>query len=208
MFHDSFGPFVWSLLAPNCATLDTWAGRFEARAVDPEKTRIVIDMFVERALVTHLPGLVAPADVVGANARFEALPRVAFDLAATPSAGKAIAQMSLERVEAAGHPALRIVQNGARDGLELGPITLPANGDVLVRIEADSPEAQLLDVTWRAASAPTYLRRDRTSIALDAGSTRSVIVLPASGAVVFLLVRPRENGVPVTLRELVVRTAH
>jgi alginate O-acetyltransferase complex protein AlgJ len=205
MFHDSFGPFLWPLLAAECASLETWGERYDPHRVDPEKTRIVIELFVERALVTQSPDRVTPVDVVGSNERFEALPRVAFDLSASPAAVTPLAKMPVEHVDSDGRPALRITQQSERQGLELGPITLPAQGDVLVRVEVDSPSAGLLDIAWRPQDHPKYLRRDRTAIALEEGRTQVIVKVPALGTAAILLVRPQETDVPITLRAFVVR---
>jgi hypothetical protein len=113
--------------------------------------------------------------------------------------------MALERIESEGHPALRMTLRAPREGLELGPMSLPARGEVLARVEADCSEACLLDVAWRSSGSSKYLRRDRATIALEAGRTVRVFTLPSLGSDAFLLVRPRENGVTVTLHAFSLR---
>ncbi len=207
MFHDSFGPFVRPMIAANCKTLETYEAQFDAHVVDPERTRIVIELFVERAFVTLEPGRVATPDFVGTQQRYDAATHVLFDLASNPDAGEAIGGMSLERVGADGQRALRMTVRGGREGLEFGPIALPPVGEVLTRVDVDSEEPCLLDIAWRPRGAPKYLRTDRITIALEAGRTSHVLPLPALGFDAVLLLRPRESGVTVTLHGFSLRAS-
>jgi hypothetical protein len=205
MFHDSFGPFVWTMLSANIESLEAHTSTFEARFVDPARTRIVIELFVERVLVTTEPGRVLSPDFVDAERRFDASKHTLFDTGADPDAGAPIGGMSLERLDADGHRALRMTLKSAREGLEFGPIALPSRADVLARVDIESSEPCLLDVAWRRRGAPKYMRRDRIAIALEAGRTSHVLPLPALGGDAMLLVRPRESGVTVTLHAFSLR---
>jgi hypothetical protein len=206
LFHDSFGPFTWSLLSACCETLETHHDYFDPRVVDPGRTRIVIDMYVERLLATRVPDSLTAPEQGNAVERFQAVPHLLFDFASTPSAGVPIASMPLERVEVDGKPALRFAQRETRHALTFPGIRMPRQGEVCVWIEIDTPAAGLFDVGWRRASTSSFRRKDRATIALEAGRNSRLVWLPPLGVESVLMLRPRDHDVTVTLTGFAVRS--
>ncbi len=206
MFHDSFGPFVSHLLAANCEILETHGDHFDARVVDPARTRIVIEMYVERVLVTKTPEALTPPQSSEATERFRAMPNVLFDLESTPGGVVPIDSMPAEQVEIDGKPAWSFVMRAARQGLSLPSVRLPGSGEVCAWIEIESPEAGLFDLLWKRASESEFKRSDRATIALEAGRSSRLMWLPPLGGESVLMLRPRAFDKTFTLRAFSVRS--
>jgi hypothetical protein len=203
IFHDSFGPFISTTLAPAFETLDMSEGHVDRTRIDAHKTKIVIEMFVERYLRTHAPITLPEAPLPGDGEQVEPPEHTLFDLVATPAAARAVEGLVLTRTP---DGAFRLARGGARDGLVLGPLPGQMRGEVRLRIdfEADSPAT--LDVMWRLTKDPGFTRIARTQLPVGPGRDTRDVQLPRLDGEWELMLRPTNMAPDVVVHALTIRT--
>lgn len=181
MYHDSFGQSIQLLLAPHFSRFVCyWTADVSDEVIQREKADVLLEVFVERALVNlapqqHMLGHGQLSSVVfdrsrrtllelgRQNARDVLEPRG--DLAIEVPAGDEVG-------------VARVTLGGPRSYLVLRTAPLPPAGDVLVRIDVDAPaetECTLLPI-WKGESEPR--RKQTTQVHLPVGASTQYLRLP------------------------------
>lgn len=206
LFHDSFGPFVYDQLAESFRVLDASEGEYRADRVESGRTKLVIEMFVERYLVTHAPRAVGSEPIGTLESRFDAAPRRIFELDVAGGGFESFGDMPLPRTTDGGAPAVTLRRESAGQGLLTPAFDVPQGTSTMVRVVVDAAAPASLEVMWRlTASEPAFNRTRRTILGLREGTNTLHVEIALPPGETRLLLRPTEPGVPLVLRTFEVR---
>ena len=176
MFHDSFGPYIQSLLAEAFPqALFLWQPKFDPLAVLAAQPDLVIDFYVERAFTTveHLRDI----DYGAALARLTPSEQQRLVWSTASSALRAERDGSeLPRLASGGFA----VQLDARTrGVLLPVLQSSASQPLELLLEGQAPEDATIDIYTRAAGATEYKRSDRVSVEVRQGPFLRLALVPA-----------------------------
>lgn len=202
-FHDSFGPFLAPTLAQSFQRLDLSEAPYDPSRIDAASTRIVVEMYVERYLFTHVPGSEPEPPLAARGGSSACASQVLFDLSATPERARAVDGLVLTRTDAG---ALRMQRGGIRDGCLIGPVSLPGLGCVRLLVDFESDVPETLEVLWRRKGAGDFKRVDRTLLPIGAERDQRDVELPALGAECEFFLRPAARGSTIVVHSLVVKS--
>jgi alginate O-acetyltransferase complex protein AlgJ len=207
LFHDSFGPYLWDLLPENFAHLCMRWAHYETPLVLEEAPKVVVEMYVERILVTPTPGPGESAKAYGLKVVFEDLPNSLFVFDEHNAARfAAVDGLELEPVHAGARNALALTSRDARQGALSPEIRAPGRGIVWLRTALSAGSATALELYWQPAGATSFRRGDHVVLDVSEAEVRqeTAILLPP-GPLRFLL-RPRDAGVRIMVHDFEVRT--
>lgn len=166
--HDSFGDRMRKLLARDFSDCTfAWQTSFDPEIVRRERPDVVIELHAERQVLLDRP---APIPMEGANplaedfdamtdVRFVLAPaRVAQDLTAV---GGGVLEGAL--------PELRFTAESGSELLELRDFEIPPGHRCIVRVEATSDHADVLDVLFRTRRMPRYRRGQVATATVQTG---------------------------------------
>jgi hypothetical protein len=210
LLSDSFGPFVEWLLAENCSRLlDLWTYDFDASEVLEFKPRVVVELWVERALVFRNPKLLPPKPGEPPADEFARAREVCLDLDPVRSpAPQALGSFEVAPTQDERGAAFRLQARSEADLLQLPEFSREPQGRPLLRIEIDSPTDGVLDVFYLLEGEPEYSRLRNCPIRLSRGPNQVCVRMPEAGVTGRLRLRPAfsESG-PYLLRSLEVRSS-
>lgn len=209
MFHDSFGPFLENLLAEHCSTLEClWTYDFDSTEVLAFRPRVVLDLWVERALVFYDPRKLTPPAPEPAAKGFARAPMVLLRVdPADPSALEPLGRMRVEAASDERGAYLSLSPSNDADTLLLPPLSGPAQRVPLLHLAIDSPAQGALDIFYLREGETQYLREHSFSVALEPGPNDVHLRMPEWRISGKLRLRPRlaPEG-PYRLREFELRS--
>ena len=193
MFHDSFGPFLENLLAEHCSTLECeWTYEFDSNEVRQFQPRVVLELWVERALVFRDPRTLAPAPAETAEAAFTRAPTLLLQVdPAHPEALEPLGQMKVVGASDARGPFLCLQPSNDADTLLLPPLTGKSQGLPLLHLRIDSPREGALDILYLREGETQYIRQHNCPVALQSGPNDVYLRLPDARITGKLRLRPR-----------------
>ncbi len=193
LFHDSFGPFLENMLAEHFSSLECeWTYEFDSNEVLQFKPRIVIDLWVERALVFRDPNSLAPPAAETAEAAFARAPTVLLQLdPARAGLLEPLAKMSVEGARDERGPFLRLQPTNDADTVLLPPLSGKSLGKPLLHLCIDSPRPSALDILYLREGETEYVPRQNCAVALQQGANDVYLRLPDPAIAGRLRLRPR-----------------
>lgn len=193
LFHDSFGPYIENMLAEHFSRLlCEWTYDFDSPEVLSFKPRVVIELWVERALVFWEPRSLLPRFGEPAEAAFGHAGKVclALDLEAQLPALEPVSRMQVEPVRDERGPALRLRTRSGADSVLLPPLACEPKGKPLVHVSIDSPKDGLLDIFYLRPGDVDYSRQHNCVAELKQGPNDLYLRMPESGVTGRLRLRP------------------
>lgn len=157
MFHDSFGSTLRSLLARSCSELTSfWRYAWELATIESEAPDLVIDLFVERALVTASPEKLRLRPQEELRALFDAAGPSLWRMPGGPDSARWLPVDGLEQYSA----------------VDLG--VLPGEGleALLVRAEVEHEMGGVLELAFGSRTKASLRRRTQRALA---GPGRSLV---------------------------------
>jgi len=209
LLHDSFGPYIESALSEHFSQLDCeWTYEFDPIAVADAKPNLVIELWVERALVFLDPRALPPQIGVPAEVEFAAAPNVCLKLdPAGPLTAKPLGRLELEPMRDERGPALRIQTRAGGDSLLLPALSCGSKGKLLVNLSIDSPARGVLDVFYLLEGETDYSRQHNCLVPLEQGRNELHFRMPLPGVTGRLRLRPAYSALgPYLLRSFEVRS--
>lgn len=206
LFHDSFGPFVYDQLAASISTLDTSEGEYRPERVEAGRTKLVVEMFVERYLVNHAPRVGADERVGGKEGRFAALSTRLYRIAPEQPGLEAQGGLELSFPRTRERRTTRVTRTAARQGLETPAFEVPAGQTVMSRVVVHTEIPASLEIMWRApATEPRFNRTRRVILGLSAGDNDIMAELPIPAGSTRAFLRPSEEGVTLDIDDFELR---
>jgi hypothetical protein len=199
ILHDSFGPVLRPWLAENFShAWWSWGWSFEThlKEIATDHPDIVIEMFVDRALVQNYPQV---SLVQGPGRRRDAFTRSTETLLRLDESNRFDGLLPFGRAElglvaGASPTELSLKCATPTDGLLIPPLRFPATEDVIVATAIDSPVTVMLDLFFQKRSEPTFERRHTCSEKIYKGSNVVYFRLFAGDLAGSMHLRPRESG--------------
>jgi hypothetical protein len=193
MFHDSFGPFLENMLSENCSTLECeWTYEFDSTEVLSFRPRVVLELWVERALVFRDPRTLAPRATLTAEASFAHAPTVLLRVDPTrPADLELLGQMKVSGASDERGPYLCVQPVNDADTLLLPPLSGKSQGLPLLHISIDSPRAGALDILYLREGETQYIRQHNCPVALQKGANDLYLRMPDARIAGKLRLRPR-----------------
>lgn len=204
MFHDSFGDSLVVLLSSHFSRLRcVWAPLSDASVIAEEQPDLVLEVFVERALVSY-----APVEVPFDAAEFvpklwERSRRTLYAL--DPAHPETLTPRGEIALAADGAAGVRVDVAAAAGSLALPRFDLPAHGDLLVHIALDGGAAGTLRIVPLRHGETEPRRRDATRLAIPAGPSEHLVRIPRPEQLDRLLLHFGPGGTRHVLRALEVR---
>ncbi len=215
MFHDSFGPGVFKLLAERCGTFTSEnCMALDDALVAAEHADLVLDLFVERALAVPNPWVFS-SQPGSALVRVDTEPDPRFDLSQDVRL-RCDAQTPLESFPPQGGiklearllppaPGLLLESSGAGSSLLLPELAPGPARDLVLRLAINSPVESQADLFY-ATEKESWSQRQSIPLALRRGKNSIEVFFAASEHVRRLRLRPgRTAGTRYLLRSLEVR---
>lgn len=217
LLHDSFGPGIERILAERVGRLRSKSTMdFDRDALVAEPPELVLELYVERMLVTRDPAtLLPPADsglaarqAAEAEARFGASQDVRWKLDPHGAAAQfeTSGRLEIEPRNDGPAPGLLLHCGSATDELLL-PAVAPRNDqDLVLRMEIDSSIATEARISYRSDERQAWSDARSVRLPLKAGHNVRWATLPASERVERLRLCPGETpGRTLLLRAFEVR---
>jgi len=193
LLSDSFGPFVEWLLAENCSRLySRWTYDFDPVEVLEFAPRVVVELWVERALVFRDPKVLGPKPGLKPEEEFARAREVCLELDPVRSpAPKAVGSFEVVATQDERGPAFRLRAGSVADQVELPEFSREPRGRPLLRIEIDSPVEGVLDVFYLLQGEAEYTRLHNCPVRLARGRNDVCVRMPEAGVTGRLRLRPR-----------------
>ncbi len=207
LVHDSFGPYLWPLLAWSFSELHClWRGPFPYEEVRAARPDIVIEERVQRSLIQFKP---QPLPAQDHESAFLAAGPPLLELEFPAADGSVEARGNLERAPstAAGREGLEITANSRRDLLALPAVDAGEGGRLVLRVEYWSSGPGRLGVFHAEGDEerPALSSGSRIDLKRGPGAVHVAFDVPAGVRRVFL--RPPARPASLVLRRLELRRA-
>lgn len=212
LLHDSFGPYIEQVLAEHFSRLACeWRYDFDTAEIAAEKPDVVIELWVERALVNISPDLIEPTHVDTARVAFQRSRDVRFALDPT--------RMPPEVTPSPpGGTRCRLVTDDSGSAVEirtatsadlalLPPIDIPAGGNAVLWLDLTSPIDTTLLLFYKLDPDADYDRRRCIQIPIVAGRNQLHVRLDQPGIRGRLAMRPGSDPGSYLLRAFEIRAA-
>jgi hypothetical protein len=192
VLHDSFGQGLYDLLPRLFArTVFVWRSEFDLGLIERERPDVVIQLFVDRTLVSLAPTPVGDAGRDFARAQFERSQSVLLE------SERGLAELEpyrdMQLVPEEGGIALDAETSGAL--VLLPELEYPEDRNPIVHLAVTSPVATTLDLLYQTRADPTYKRTRVYELTLAPGANELFVELLVPDLAGRLALRPgREPG--------------
>ncbi len=200
--HDSFGPYLESLLCENFSYVQAhWSTEFPLELVYEAQPDLVLETYVERVLFSEEP--YRPLVVRDGAALFGHLTDVAWRSDAEFTGLHALGAAQLER----DVDGLRLRRSGQAGGLLLPAVERRPGALALLGIQADCRGRVELDVYARVAGSLDAPVKVRARCTLEPGAGLTVVSLPDIGPEFEVVVTPPPRAKGLLFRSFEIRRA-
>lgn len=178
MFHDSFGPYVWTLLSESFREfMCSWQSHFDRELVAEFQPELVIDLHVERSLVYTSPQRAIPSPLTQWARQQADVMQFWLGPSQEP---RPIVRYGETRTELLpGGVAMRLISPGPLGSLIMIPgVTLPLGGRGWLVLDIESPVEGVLEL---AACPPGELISGHGKVTKRVRSGRQKVVLQLAG---------------------------
>ncbi len=175
LFHDSFGPNVEDLLARHFSSLVcAWRNDFDTETIDRAQPDVVIELFVERILVTKAPDTAVPPARSRDREAYEASSDVRFALdGKSPTGGLELeGETRVARVTGDGAACLSVERQGTADRLYVPAFDKLGARALVMCVEADAPVSTTLTVLYLPPGEAEYKHKHQARALLRKGPNR------------------------------------
>jgi alginate O-acetyltransferase complex protein AlgJ len=215
VFHDSFGEGLFASLPIHfSSTLFVWQSDLDLARIEDERPDVVIQLLVDRTLMSPPPPPIGAAQDVAQRAReeFARSTRVLLSYDALRNRPPIEVRQDAVLIAAAqdGDPApagLGVDVASESGQILLPEFAFPSDANPVLRLEITSPEATILDLFYKTRSQATYGAKRRYSRNLEQGRNELYVELFDSELLGRLLVRPGRARGRYVIRALEVRAA-
>lgn len=183
MFHDSFGVALRPMLSEHFKRIAYYYSDFNVDLIQQEKPNLIIDLMVERKLVSYRPAY-SPLDTDERLEQvFEQSKDVLLSLTPRDPASAISAAEGVEIVSRTeeGQPLVEVRKSGGGLAWTLKPFTVPENRWSCVRLEIDTPVATELRIEFMTQEEPNYsgdLRSNRRALKAGKNIIYSRLLVP------------------------------
>lgn len=206
MFHDSFGDALIPLLSAHFSRLRCiWAPLMDASVVEAERPDLVLEVYVERALVTLEPALVRARADDAERALWERATHTLYTLDPAQPERLELRGNFAAGVARAGETGLVLDVGDGPGNLALPRFEFPPHGDVLVHVALDASHAGRLQLLPQLRGESEPRRRASAYAEVPAGSSEHWLRVPRPEALDRLVLRFVPGGGRLVLRAFEVR---
>jgi hypothetical protein len=193
ILHDSFGPYIEEPLSEHFREMRAiWDYQFPGEALLEMRPSIMIEIWVERALVFLFPDQLRPAEYAELSGSFAQARTRCWTLngASPDSDYEALSGLSIRKNETPGGAVLDLELENLAGSLLLPPIPPGRHSELLLELEIDSPVDTVADLFWLEEGMSEYSREKKLQITLVRGRNRSVVRIPEDATVGRIRLRP------------------
>jgi hypothetical protein len=193
VLHDSFGPFLEEPLSEHFSEMRTiWDYEFPGAALLELRPALMIEIWVERALVFLYPSELKPGEYGDLAADFAQASKTYWRLSGSSAAREYRTMPGLEvsRAETPSGFVLDLQLDTLAGSLLLPPIPPAARKELLLELAIDSPIDTVADLFWLEPGSSEYTRENMRQIPIKRGPNRTVVRIPDADAVGRLRLRP------------------
>jgi hypothetical protein len=208
MFHDSFGAYLYTLMAEHFSKLACfWQYDFDSRVIASEHPDVVIELFVERALLNLSAADLMPRQEDRNEESFGKSNEVVFNLnfARDAQAFKALGQTEIHKAQDDAGTSLVIDMKSLADTLLLPEFEFPAGKRLIARLDLTSPRAAMTSIFYKHAAGPDYHRRNSCIVPLSKGRNEVFFEIDEANLRGPLMLRPGDHVGRYTLQGFEVR---
>ena len=169
-----------------------WDYKFPGEALLELRPALMIEIWVERALVFLYPSQLKPGEYGDLSADFAQASKTYWRLSGYSAASEYRSMPGLEitRAETPSGAVLDLNLETLAGSLLLPPIPPAARKELLLELAMDSPVETVADLFWLEPGSSDYTRENMLQITLKRGSNRSVVRIPDADAIGRIRLRP------------------
>lgn len=191
--HDSFGPYIEEPLREHfremCAV---WDYRFPGETLLEMRPSIMIEMWVERALVFLPAESLSPANYSDLSEDFARARNVYWRLSGSSNDTEyqCLPGLTTKRVSTPSGWVIDMELQNLAGSILLPPIPAGQRKQLLLELQIDSPVDTVADLFWLKPGMTEYARSQMLQFKIKQGSNRRVLLIPDSDALGRLRLRP------------------
>lgn len=193
ILHDSFGPYIEEPLSEHFSEMQAvWDYKFPGEALLELRPALMIEIWVERALVFLYPSELKPGEYGDLSADFAQASKTYWRLSGYSAASdyRSMPGLEVARAETPSGAVLDLRLETLAGSLLLPPIPPAARKELLLELAIDSPVETVADLFWLEPGSSDYTRENMLQITLKRGSNRSVVRIPDADAIGRIRLRP------------------